>query len=160
MMATPFLIQQIPSNAKFVDQYSFVECYPIGKNDDGTDRFDLRRLLNEIQVVDPRLSLEELDRIDPPDPDIASLFDIADMQLSSRGADALCSFRYSRAGGPQEETNRFMDGRGETIWKGFGVGYISIGRTSRIRRSGSMSPMICGTNCTKKSYSSRKMSIR
>ena len=98
-MTKQFLIPSIPKGAAYVDQYSFVECYPIGKNSDGTDRFDLRRLLNEIQVVDPRLSLEELDRIDPPDPDIASLFDIADMQLSSRGADALCSFSLFKSRG-------------------------------------------------------------
>ena len=104
------MIPSIPKGAAYVDQYSFVECYPIGKNDDGTDRFDLRRLLNEIQVVDPRLSLEELDRIEKPDPDIASLFDIADMQLSSRGADALCSFSLFKSRGPAER-NKQIYGR-------------------------------------------------
>ena len=54
MMATPFLIQQIPENAKFVDQYNLIEAHPTGwKNDDGMDQFDMPRVLNEIQAVDP-----------------------------------------------------------------------------------------------------------
>ena len=85
MMATPFLIQQIPSNAKFVDQYNLVEAYPTGwKNDDSMDQFDMRQLLNEIQTVDPRIKAEELEGIQSPAPSVSSLFDVEDMQLSPR----------------------------------------------------------------------------
>ena len=111
MMATPFLIQQIPPNAKYVDQYNLVEAYPTGaKNDDGMDQFDMPQLLNEIQVVDPRIKAAELEGLQSPNPSVSSLFDVEDMQLSSKGADALCSFSLFKGEGGVAE-NKLVYGR-------------------------------------------------
>ena len=75
MMATPFLIQQIPSDVKFEDQNNLVGAYPTGlKNDDGMDQFDMLQLLNEIQAVDHRIKREESEGIQSPNPSVSSLF--------------------------------------------------------------------------------------
>ena len=115
-MNNKFLIQSTPNEAAYVDQYQFVECYPTGqKNADGTDQFDIRSLLNALQVVDSRISLEDLQRLETPAPDIASIFEIEDMQLSARGADALCSFALFKGRGLAAQ-NKAVYGR---RWKDY-----------------------------------------
>ena len=84
-MDTPFFISDIPRDAKLCSQHDFIfDC-------------DMDLLLNEIQVVDPRWDLGDLDTGVPSA--IADLFEIQDMQLSKDKGEALCSVSLFKPSG-------------------------------------------------------------
>ena len=82
-MSSPFLIPQIPLGAKYCNRSEIVHAYPDGSG------YDMKRLLNEVQIVDSRLN--SVSDIPESRPELLELFEIKDFQESSRGADALCS---------------------------------------------------------------------
>ena len=86
-MGRPFFIPQLPPRAAYCSRANIVEAYPTAQG------YDVDRVLNEIQIVDTRLSQDDLDRIASTSPrsELAELFEIKDMQMSAKTGDALCS---------------------------------------------------------------------
>ena len=86
-MNNPILISEIPLSADYYSDLHFASIYP---------KAEIDKLTNEIQILDPRLTLlDDIDSVVYPDY-VIRLFEIKDMQLSKCGADALCSLSVYR----------------------------------------------------------------
>ena len=81
---TPFYIPQLPHDAEYCSREEFINTYGGLGNAD--------RLLNEFQVVDTRLTLEDVKQIEqtPIRPEFASFFEVKDFQEGSKQSNILC----------------------------------------------------------------------
>ena len=106
-----FLIYEIPAEATYCTRNNFLHAFPLNNNG-----YDFDKLMNGIQVVDTRMTLEDLKRIENKQYPLhlKRLFDVKDMQLSSRGARALCSISIFR----QEHERSTTDKRFEAYLTG------------------------------------------
>ena len=98
----PFYIPAIPEGAEYVSRQAFVETY--GSDTD--------RLLNEMQVVDDRWTVEDIQRIysTPPRPELAAFFEIDDWHHSSGHFDVLCSMSLFGLEGNEARWDEYIDG--------------------------------------------------
>ena len=83
-----FLIDEIPSGATYCRRNDFLHAFPTGN-----DTYDIDRLMNGIQIIDTRLTLDEIATIETRSYPacLESFFDIKDIQESKRSGKALCS---------------------------------------------------------------------
>ena len=111
-----FLIDKIPSGATYCRRSDFLHAFPTGN-----DTYDINRLLNGIQVVDTRLTVVDLERIENQSfpACLESLFEIKDVQECGGDAEALCAVSIFKMHTDKSTTEKtfevYLDGLKEKI---------------------------------------------
>ena len=105
-MGNPFLISEVPDGAEFCGRGEFLHAFPLG-----SDQFDIDRLLNGLQIVDTRLTTEDLRTIEQvePRPEYSRFFEIKDKQDSAKRGEALCSLSLFKMDAERGTTGKTFD---------------------------------------------------
>lgn len=101
-----FLITEVPHDAEFCTRQEFLHAFPLGD-----DQFDIDRLLNGLQVVDTRLTEDDLRVIEetPPRSEHSRFFEIKDIQESPKRGEALCSLSLFKMDAERGTTGKTFD---------------------------------------------------
>ena len=101
-----FFIDSIPHDAEYYPRGEFLLCYPTGN-----DQYDIDRLLNTVQVLDTRLTHDDLSKISESQfrPEIESLFEVVDKVETSEHKDVLLSLSLFRMHSPLSTTDKRFD---------------------------------------------------
>ena len=105
-MGNSFLISEVPDGAEYCGRGDFLLAFPLGN-----DEFDIDRFLNGVQVVDTRLTMEDLQVIEKtvPRSEYSRFFEIKDKQDSAKRGEALCSLSLFKMDAERGTTGKRFD---------------------------------------------------